>query len=84
MDDSDVRKVFGRICIKAGLAHRSPHDMRHTYASLLLSAGALLLYVSAQLGHTNSTITLKTYARWMPKTDARAHATLLDSERKSA
>jgi integrase len=84
LDDSNVRKVFTRICEQAQLAHRSPHDMRHTYASLLLSAGAPLLYVSAQLGHTNSTITLKTYAQWMPKTDARAHSAMLDDTRKIA
>lgn len=84
LDDSNVRKVFTRICEMAELAHRSPHDMRHTYASLLLSAGAPLLYVSSQLGHTNSTITLKTYAHWMPKTDAHAHSALLDTEKRIA
>ena len=84
LDDSNVRKAFTRICARAGLAHRSPHDMRHTYASLLLSAGAPLLYLSAQLGHTNSTITLKTYARWMPKNDAYAHSAMLDDTRKIA
>jgi len=40
--------------------------------------------VSTQLGHTNSTITLKTYARWMPKTDAHAHNAVLDDTRKVA
>jgi integrase len=84
LDDSNVRKVFTRICEQAELAHRSPHDMRHTYASLLLSAAAPLLYVSAQLGHTNSTITLKTYARWMPKSDACGHSAILDDARKIA
>ena len=52
---------------------------RHTYASLLLSANVPLLYVSAQSGHSNANITLKTYAAWMPKTDARAHSALLDT-----
>jgi len=42
------------------------YDLRHTYASLLLADGAPLTYVSAQLGHANSTTTLRHYARWMP------------------
>jgi len=78
LDDSNVRKVFTRIGEKAELRHRSPHDMRHTYASLLLSAGVPLLYVSAQLGHQNANITLKTYATWMPKAETRAHSVVLD------
>jgi integrase len=48
----------------------SPYDLRHTYASLLLSAGVPLLYVAQQLGHSKPTITLKYYPRWIPSGDA--------------
>jgi integrase len=30
-----------------------PYDLRHTFASLLLSCNVPLLYVSKQLGHAN-------------------------------
>ena len=53
LDPSNVSKAFTKICAKAHLRRRTPHDMRHTYASLLLSANVPLLYVSAQLGHSN-------------------------------
>ena len=79
LDPSNVGKVFTKICAKADLRRRTPHDMRHTYASLLLSANVPLLYVSAQLGHSTSVITLKTYADWLPRTDARTCGALLDT-----
>ena len=40
--------------------------MRHTYASLLLAAGAPITYVSAQLGPANPSTTLRFYAKWIP------------------
>jgi integrase len=39
LDDSNTRNLFARICAKAELWQRSPDDMRHTFASLLLSEG---------------------------------------------
>ena len=40
----------------------TPHDLRHTAASLAISAGANVLAVSRMLGHENPQMTLKTYA----------------------
>jgi integrase len=45
--------AFRRTLKRAGLPHFRPYDLRHTYASLLLAAGAPITYVSAQLGHAN-------------------------------
>src|SRR5262245_16699420 len=42
------------------------YDLRHTYASLLLAAGAPITYVSSQLGHSTPATTLRVYARWVP------------------
>ncbi len=58
--------VFHRYRRRAGLPHFRLYDLRHTYASLLLTAGAPITYVSAQLGHANPTTTLRYYARWIP------------------
>jgi integrase len=46
----------------AGLPHLRWHDMRHTYASLLIAEGANIVYVSRQLGHGSSDITLRCYS----------------------
>jgi hypothetical protein len=64
-------KVFARILKAAKLPHFRVYDLRHTYASLLLSAGAPLLYVSQQLGHKKPTTTLRYYAKWVPSGDRR-------------
>lgn len=66
LDDRHIARAMRRVLVKAGLPAFSPYDLRHTYASLLLSAGVPLLYVAQQLGHTKPTITLKYYARWIP------------------
>lgn len=36
---------------------------------MMLSAGEHPMSVARQMGHANAIITLKTYARWMPKAD---------------
>ena len=37
------------------------HDLRHTFASLLIGAGDSLAYVKEQLGHHSIQITVDTY-----------------------
>jgi integrase len=74
-----LRKAFARILRKAELPHFKPYDLRHTYASLLLSEGVPLVYVSQQLGHAKPTTTLKHYAKWMPSGNRR-YVDILDRE----
>jgi integrase len=42
----------------------SPKDLRDTYGSWLITAGVQLAYVSDQLGHADTAVTAKHYARW--------------------
>jgi integrase len=57
------------------------HDLRHTFASLLIAHGANVVYVSRQLGHASPDITLRVYAHIF---DAAEHAqrttALLDAQ----
>jgi len=66
----DIKNVksrnFKRVLRKAELRSIRFHDLRHTFASQLLSNGTNLLYVSQQLGHANPGITMKIYAKWIP------------------
>jgi len=48
------------------------HDMRHTYASLLLAQGENVKYIQKQLGHSNPTVTLNVYAHLMKKKNQTA------------
>jgi integrase len=46
------------------MRHRTPKDLRDTFASHLLTAGVQLGYVSRQLGHSDVSVTARHYARW--------------------
>jgi len=54
-------KIF-RECGREGIR---PHKMRHTFATLLLEAGADIAVVSDLLGHSDISITKKFYAHVM-------------------
>jgi len=47
--------------------HFTPHCLRHTYASILLSEGISPVYVQEQLGHATIELTVSTYGRWLKK-----------------
>lgn len=47
---------------KANLRSLRWHDLRHTFASLLIAGGANITFVSHQLGHSSSQIILSVYA----------------------
>jgi integrase len=48
------------------------HDLRHTYASLLIEQGENIKYIQTQLGHSSPTVTLNVYARLMKNTNQGA------------
>lgn len=62
-----LHRVWNPAIAKAGLGKRTPHDMRHTYATLRLSKGDSLAEVSKEMGHGSPDITFRTYYKWMPK-----------------
>ena len=71
VEKRNVRHVLKRVLEKAGLRHFRIHDLRHTYVTLLLQAGAPITYVSAQLGHRDASITLRVYAHYLPSAPHR-------------
>ena len=62
----DVQCELRRACKAAGLAVRNPHDLRHTYATILLMAGVSPAYVQKQLGHSSISMTVDIYGHWIP------------------
>lgn len=64
--DLQVRNAFRRACERAGVAYKPVKQCRHTFASMLLSAGEDPVWVARQLGHTSPTFTMRVYARWIP------------------
>ena len=59
-------KAWNRAQALAQVRQRSPHSLRHTWASLMIEAGKNIAYVSKQLGHANPGITMSIYVHFVP------------------
>src|SRR6202042_3284852 len=53
---------FRRAVKTAGIQAVTPHDLRHTCASLAVSADVNVLALQRMLGHTSAKMTLDTYS----------------------
>ena len=62
----------------AELDRLTPHEGRHTFASLMIAAGVNAKALSTFMGHANISITLDRYGHLMPGSEAEA-AGLLDT-----
>jgi integrase len=73
------RAIFSPAARRLGLANVTPHTLRHTCASLLISLGAPITTVSYILGHASVKMTLDVYGHyyeddtvlWMSNLDAQ-------------
>lgn len=61
LDTDMVRRKFYKLLKTAGLPKITIHQCRHTFASLMLAAGAPILYVSRMLGHKSISTTCNIY-----------------------
>jgi integrase len=76
---------LGKAVVRAGLDEEGKpnlrfHDLRHTYASMLIGQGEDVTYVASQLGHPPK-ITLDVYARLF---DRQARAQTAKARMESA
>lgn len=64
--DKPIRDLFWvNVLPKAGVRYRNPYQTRHTYASMMLSAGEHPMWVAKQMGHASWTMIGKIYGRFM-------------------
>jgi integrase len=61
-----IQRAVETACRAARLRRRNPHDLRHTYATILLMDHISPAYVQKQLGHSSISITVDLYGHWIP------------------
>ena len=71
-NNAQFYRVWKKAIAAADLVGLDPHDLRHTFATWLLSAGVNVTWVADQMGHESPSITLDTYAHLLPSSDTEA------------
>jgi len=85
--DQPIRKTMWEpILRRAGVRYRRPYQTRHTYASMMLTAGESPVWVAQQMGHADMTMIARTYGRWITDAvpDAGSKAEALFGQRPAA
>ena len=72
MPPSYLTSMLPRFCKRAGLPRVSPHQLRHTYCTLLFASGVDLKTVQYLMGHVNPGTTLKVYTHYMESNGVKA------------
>jgi integrase len=71
-----IRKAFATAAEGAGLAWVTPHALRHTAAVWMAEAGTPMAEIAQYLGHSDSRVTERVYARFSPAYLRRAAGAL--------
>jgi integrase len=67
LDGDNLRhRAFYNLLKASGLRKIRFHDLRHTFASLLLQQGESPVYVKEQMGHSSIAITVDLYGHLIP------------------
>lgn len=66
--DAPIRKTLWIPALKkAGVRYRNPYQTRHTFASMMLSAGEHPMWVANKMGHKDWSMIARRYGKWMPE-----------------
>ena len=76
LDGRNTSRAFTATLKRAGLPAIRFHDLRHSFASLLIAQGAHPKFISEQLGHASSQITLDRYSHLFDQSYADESAKL--------
>ena len=83
VNDDLLRTAF-RACLAAAELRRIRfHDLRHTYASLMIQQGAKPKYIQEQLGHGSISITLDIYSHLFQGDDRHSVSRLDDPQEET-
>lgn len=80
--DAQIRKTLWQpLCTRAGVRYRNPYQVRHAYASELLTSGENPWYVAQQLGHVDVQMVFKIYGKFIRQDYQRPKAKALRTVR---
>jgi integrase len=75
LSERRLREDFFQPCLKAlGFRQRPAYNTRHTFATVALMAGVNPAYIAGQLGHANTAMLFKHYAKWIQGSDSGIEA----------
>lgn len=61
-----AQRFFTKFLVDAGVEHRGPSLLRHTFASHAISAGVNIAYIAKIMGHADTKTTERHYAKYLP------------------
>lgn len=71
-NDGAAWEIWHLAMEKSGVRYRKPYQTRHTYASMMLSAGESVMWVAEQMGHSDWGLIRRVYGRWIKGSDPGA------------
>ncbi|MFI0399620.1 MAG: Arm DNA-binding domain-containing protein [Thiolinea sp.] len=70
--DKQIRSQWKPLLKIAGVRYRYPYQLRHTFASMMISSGENVRWLSKYLGHADLSTTMRVYAMWLDDADSEA------------
>jgi len=74
-------KAWVPLLRRLGVRYRPPYQMRHTFATLAISAGENINWVARMMGHKSPVMTLERYNRYVPNLTREDGKALLEVDK---
>ncbi len=74
-------KAWVPLLRRLGVRYRPPYQMRHTLATLAISAGENINWVARMMGHKSPVMTLERYNRYVPNLTREDGKALLEVDK---
>lgn len=72
-NSNKVSDKWRKLLLTLNIRYRNCYQMRHTFASTLLSNGENVWWVATQMGHVDVEMLFKRYGKWIPQNDGNSY-----------
>ncbi|MCA0936697.1 site-specific integrase [Vibrio alginolyticus] len=67
-----IIRIWQSLCNDAGIKYRNPYQLRHTFASWMITHGHVnISYLAQQMGHSDITMIAKIYGKWLKEANKK-------------